>query len=62
MVGAGAGDDEDAEARVRYAMPQDRDDELAREIRTHLELEAEEGVDAGLSAERGPRRCTSRLR
>jgi putative ABC transport system permease protein len=32
-------------------MPQDRDDELAREIRTHLELETEEGMDAGLSPE-----------
>ncbi len=32
-------------------MRQDRDDELAREIQTHLDLEAEEGVDAGLTPE-----------
>lgn len=32
-------------------MRQDRDDELAREIQTHLDLEAEESVDAGLTPE-----------
>ena len=32
-------------------MPKDREDELAREIRTHIETEAEDLVAAGLSAE-----------
>ena len=32
-------------------MPQNRDDELEREIRSHLELEAEEGVADGMSTE-----------
>jgi hypothetical protein len=32
-------------------MPNDRDEELKREIDTHLELEAEERIEEGLSAD-----------